>query len=1401
MSNNNNKEDILESTADNVKGETKETNVMHEMFNNSRSNQSSSLNESELRTTSSNTVTISFSESDSTSSSSNRGDPNDGDDSDETDSTSSDDDEEEDESAQSNQIADFSGQGFTTVPSIIFHRITITKLNLSNNNLNYLPSEICDMINLQYLDISHNNLQGSTEVLGMNSIDGIQMKNTNESIHRSNKSVDFLNNNNHDHANGKLDHVQLPKDMNRLINLKTLKLSSCDLKFIPKIVFQIISLTKLDISENWTNEIPTAIGNLLELRCLLAKRMGLSTLPIQIINCSKLRTINLYGNEITSLPDEFSRLYKLKALHLDYRHFIKALIKPRKVSKVKMVNFIDSTDEAGDNNITIEVNKPRKSIVAEETAISIAERLDTLLRSGQMKSYHIPAAIFKLRRLTALHLDRCQLNFIPENLTLLKRLRELYLSKNYFREIPQGLFTLHNTLEYLDLSDNKLDDEEDKSVLLPKDFGAKFQMLKVLKLSSMNLTCLQNGVLCGMIGLELLDLSRNKISQLPDDINSLISLEELFLSENKLTSLPNTICQLKELRTLDVSYNQLSGLPGDLYLLKNIQTSHLYKGLNKSGLWLQGNPLTSIPQSVWKTIDTKHLWKYLEDQKLKKLSSTKPTKIFIIGDKFSGKSTLIKYLMKEGSINTSTQISLPSQLEHFSIDYKSMIQNIPNNVELPLEWSPILINHCSSPNGFKVIFYEITLPQLCDLDHSHSSLCNQHSGLELILPHLLDSNSFYILLFNTNLLIENFQQTVNSICFHLLKLIIYAPGSIIKLVGTHCDQIDPYKSFLQDSINANEIIDEQNHSLETNKSENPLITIKNNESDNNIRSTKSGVFNALQKHIINTIERLSKCTESFNLPNLYKHEANNKITVLQNISFVNLSLPLSKHPITSSPKNKVHVANQPYLIDIINVDELWSEIEHRINYTCQTSNRDCFIPKSWYSLIVYVRDKLKPYFMVKLDLRSEQNNEDCSSSKIGNNQLTLDKTFFDEMKIDNIEDCLNYYHSIGQFLYFPKHKYLKDYLILHPTVFLTIINGIINPQIITSAYYDMSNSNKSLYLRWYLSAISGYSNESLKEYFSSWDHHKSIPYQLIRCLLPPFGYRTCKSIPSNKPHQQIIQQRRLLPSKQNHHLDVPSHHQVSRFAMRSSVKSKSPINLSKQVETEKDYFNLSVSSVSEPKLSLNSVLLLTDLLEAGFKIHNLILVNEHLKNVQLNNPKPYIIYPCIFSDNNSMEFLYSNTTNCIDLTTQYKIKENECIREIWFPLGRPMGYFNRLSVSLCKVICDQTKYIEFCGSIPDLKYTEKFILNDSMVKHNTFIVAYDHIKIILEEVTVNGSLFSLSECDILYGIRCIQQTKQKSIPNDNVQPNDIAFNPFQWFTETCNKLNNEAQGIVWFWSK
>ncbi|KAH8870940.1 Leucine-rich repeat protein [Schistosoma japonicum] len=359
-----------------------------------------------------------------------------------------------------------------------------------------------------------------------------------------------------------------------------------------------------------------------------------------------------------------------------------------------------------------------------------------------------------------------------------------------------------------------------------------------------------------------------------------------------------------------------------------------------------------------------------------------------------------------------------------------------------------------------------------------------------------------------------------------------------------------------------------------------------------------------------------------------------------------------------------------------------------------------------------------------------------------------------------------------------------------------MIHGIICPQIITTTYNNISNNNVNFDLQWYLSAISGYSNEILKEYFNTWNNHKSLPYQLIRCLLPPYEYRTCKSIPSDQ-----IQQQNMNTTKQNHHLNVALHHQKRKFINKTSNRLKSSRNLIKQIDSEKDYFSLSMNSINASYLSTNSVILLTDLLEAGFKCHDLTLVNHNLPSKQHIHLKPYVVYPCIFSDNNSMEFYCTNKTNNMNMISESEIEENVCIQEIWFPIDRPMGYFNRLSVNLCKVICDQTKYTEYCNSLIDLKYTEKLQLNDSYVKHNTFIVAYDYSKIILEEVTVNGSIFGLPEYYPIYGIRCIQQTKQIYMPTDNIHSEDITFNPLQWFIETCNQLNDEIQGIVWFWSK
>ncbi|CAH8853641.1 unnamed protein product [Trichobilharzia szidati] len=1438
-----------------------------------RSNQSSSLTESDLRTTSSNAVTVSFTESERTSrSSSFEGDDDNDDDEDDSsgsDDTSSSDSEDDEESDKTSQMADFSGQGFNVVPSIIFHRTTITKLNLSNNSLSFLPSEICVMINLRYLDISHNNLRGYSQVPGMSSTGVFQMKSGGDKVQLSGgggggkstssarkSHVQSLNNSNNINNNidDKTESTQFPKDMNRLVNLKTLKMSSCELKVIPKIIFQLTSLTKLDLSDNWTTELPAMIGNLVELRYLLIKRMGLNTFPIQIINCSKLHTINAYGNEITSLPDEFSRLHKLKALHLDYRHFVKGLIKPRKSSKIKMVSFTEFTDEATLNTTTTnsttisEVDNPRKSI--EESSTSIAERIDSLLRSGQMKSYHIPSVIFKLRRLQVLHLDRCQLNFLPENLAQMKGICELHLSKNYFREIPCGLFTLGNTLEYLDLSYNQLD-EVNGSVVLPNNFGSKFIVLKTLKLSSMNLTSIGNGVLCGMTKLKLLDLSYNKISQIPEDISALVSLKDFYLSENKLTSLPDAICQLKELTTLDLSFNQLNSLPEKFYLLKNLQASHQYDGLNKCGLWLQGNPLNFLPHSVWKTTDTKNLWKYLEDQSLKKLSeNTEPTKIIVIGDKFSGKSLLIKHLIHECSRGSNQQVNATSQLNEISLNHsdegcrlKNML-NTTNYVNLPLQASPILINHCTSPNGYGIVFYEINLPPGCSEQHVHcASLCSPNSGLELILPHILDAYGFFILVFNVNLLckahmgsesssMEEEEESLfdNSIWSYLRMLRMYAPGSVVKLVGISLDETDIIRnnnnnadrfmnSTLSASLSDDSFIAKQENLSKPLKSTNLLTNIQFNQSDETRQNNKHDLSHLLQWYVLNKITQLSDSFQFLNSPVFYKHEAEHcSLTVLENVSFLNLS---SKSQ-SKSEKIAKPLKNKPTPSFVYtSIDDLWNEIEHRINFNSQSVNKSSsHISKSWLSLSAYIHDKLKSSFMVQIDVQSRQNIDTSASPDVdnnNNNQLVLNKTFFEEMSIDNIEDCLNYFHTTGQLLYFSKHKYLKNYLILRPGVFFSIIHGILNPQIIASVYSDddVNDSKENCqHHRWYLRALTGYTDESLTDYFSTWKHHKSFPYQMIRCLLPPFAFhRTShpnnQMMNKNQQQHRSLQHRHMTTSKRSHHLEVPSSHHTVPTRIISRNMSKSAKGELKPVGSQIDNFELSISSISPLNVATQKVLLLTELLEAGFIINEKCTINCDLEKLQPNEMKPFVVYPCLFFNNQSLKV--SSTCSLQSLNSECKADDDdsnnkeEFVQEIWFPLGRPMGYFNRLTVCLSKILSGQVRFDNFSNSVSCLKYVEKVASDKSITTRNTFTVEHDCcFDIRLEEVTVDGSVFDMPQCHCLHGIRCVffhRVAKCGQHLSELSEPREITFDPVAWFTDTCIELNNEIPGLYWFWSK
>jgi internalin A len=107
-----------------------------------------------------------------------------------------------------------------------------------------------------------------------------------------------------------------------------------------------------------------------------------------------------------------------------------------------------------------------------------------------------------------------------------------------------------------------------------------------------------------------LELSFNKLSELPAEITELANLTTLHLSGNQLSDLPAGITQLENLTTLHLNFNKLSELPAGIGQLVNLTTLNLSQNqlsdlpagigqlVNLTTLYLGGNQLSDLPTGI-----------------------------------------------------------------------------------------------------------------------------------------------------------------------------------------------------------------------------------------------------------------------------------------------------------------------------------------------------------------------------------------------------------------------------------------------------------------------------------------------------------------------------------------------------------------------------------------------------------------------------------------------------------------------------------------------------------------------------------------------------------------------------------------------------------------------------------
>ncbi|KAF7262662.1 hypothetical protein EG68_00052 [Paragonimus skrjabini miyazakii] len=107
-----------------------------------------------------------------------------------------------------------------------------------------------------------------------------------------------------------------------------------------------------------------------------------------------------------------------------------------------------------------------------------------------------------------LNLQKCKINYIPENLSSLRCVESVDLSQNYFKKIPEGVYCIGATLKHLDISNNPLNPEY---AYLPSNFSSVFPNLTVFQLKKVNLLRIELGALAQLTRLKVLDISQNKV--------------------------------------------------------------------------------------------------------------------------------------------------------------------------------------------------------------------------------------------------------------------------------------------------------------------------------------------------------------------------------------------------------------------------------------------------------------------------------------------------------------------------------------------------------------------------------------------------------------------------------------------------------------------------------------------------------------------------------------------------------------------------------------------------------------------------------------------------------------------------------------------------------------------------
>eukprot|EP00002_Diphylleia_rotans_P025851 TRINITY_DN5131_c0_g2_i3.p1 TRINITY_DN5131_c0_g2~~TRINITY_DN5131_c0_g2_i3.p1 ORF type:complete len:1763 (+),score=273.22 TRINITY_DN5131_c0_g2_i3:86-5374(+) len=331
---------------------------------------------------------------------------------------------------------DLTNQNLDMVPSSITRITSLHALRLDHNNLTALPDEIGDLLSLKFITLSHNMLSKLPSTMSrLSNLVGVHVEKNQLTAEEDLiwRLYDFQQRRLSIAAYGISN---FPLEASKLPALRELDLSENKMTELQYDMNNLSALQVIHLSHNKLESIHSSFTNLKQLKCFRLAHNLISCIPKDISALQSITLLDLSNNMLQNVPDELIDLSQLKKMSLANNEITALPVRMGFLRRLEHLNISNNQIRAFPESFSRLTNLTSLQLVnndlADDDAI-VWEALDVNTKRVDLSSRgltYLPSSLSRLVPFTLLDIRENKISSLPDFLGGLSALADIEFSRN-----------------------------------------------------------------------------------------------------------------------------------------------------------------------------------------------------------------------------------------------------------------------------------------------------------------------------------------------------------------------------------------------------------------------------------------------------------------------------------------------------------------------------------------------------------------------------------------------------------------------------------------------------------------------------------------------------------------------------------------------------------------------------------------------------------------------------------------------------------------------------------------------------------------------------------------------------------------------------------------------------------